>query len=583
MVRIEINSGSEAGKVVELQAGTHTVGRHPSADFQLAVDSVSGRHLELTVGADGSVRFKDLGSTNGTFSGGVKVTDGEWFPGSELRLGNASLTLVDESAKATAVADMEADASMHARAREAAMSGGRKGGPMMLVLLLVLVGGAGAAYWFLVGAGSDESEATEANAGSGGAAVSQEATDLIDNLGRFAEADLGAWSQPEGVELQAGELSFAQAGRRVSLLRDWMAVPSLKISASASGSTVWPLIEWGTDGQEEGVVWQGAALGAEQQVSLPESATWMRLSLLSTGAAKIQSLTVEEGDGAAAATSSHDGRSWTSARGNGVLQHTDGRQLLRARSAAGSWTTVAGGLDFEPSSATLVLSAGEAVLDAPVLILNDGGPIPIADGVRVERSPGLLFGDGVLRLLIRFDEPCLVAVRDGEVQCQLTAAARLRWDITEDLTRTSSLARELKKAADDQNVAGVLSAAGQILRDYPFRPEAVQDALARSREVLQAGRATLADLTREKADAAFLQSVEDLMELEQQARDFAMQYEGTDLAAEALAEAEELAATAAFLRQSREVEAATYRKRLTTALSASYPLLSAWLRASDQS
>ena len=98
MVRIEINSGSEAGKVVELRPGTHVVGRHPSCDLPLPVESVSGRHAELLVAADGTVRFKDLGSTNGTFSGGVKVTEGEWFPGSELRLGNASLRLVDESA-----------------------------------------------------------------------------------------------------------------------------------------------------------------------------------------------------------------------------------------------------------------------------------------------------------------------------------------------------------------------------------------------------------------------------------------------------------------------------------------------------
>ena len=320
-------------------------------------------------------------------------------------------------------------------------------------------------------------------------------------------------------------------------------------------------------------------MGSAQSIALPEDADWMRLALLSTGKATVKALTVDEGDGAGAVSTSHESRNWLGAKGNGVLTHSDGSELLHARAASGTWTQATGGMDFEPSSSALVLSAGAAAEEAPLLILNNGGPIPIAEGVRVDESVGLLIGDGLHRFLIRFDEPSLVVVRDGAVQCQLNGATRLRWDITEDMTRTSSLARELKNASDDNDVAGVLSSASSILRDYPMKPEAVQDALAPSREVLQAGRAELADLAREKADAAFLQSVEDLVALEAEARAFAVEYAGTDLAGQALAEADELSATAAFLRQKAACVAASTVCSCASPYALQYTACACWNRS----
>lgn len=585
MVRIEINSGSEAGKVVELQPGTHVVGRHPGADLPLPVESVSGRHVELVIGADGSVRFRDLGSTNGTFSGGVKVTEGEWFAGSELRLGQASLRLVDESAPAAApeaTASAGEDAAMHARAREAAMAGGRKGGPLMLLLLVVLVGGAGAAYWML-GRGSDPEEDTTGglNPGAGATAVT---LDLIEDLGRFNEESAVAWTLADGQAIEGTRLRSPQAGRRASLVRDFFAAPSISMKAEVEGGPIWPLIEWGEDGAEQGVVFQGAALSSTaSELALPESAAWFRVSLLFGGSGSVQDFRVEEGEAAGLSSQSHASRSYFNAGGNLQLLHSDAREVLRARAADGAWSTTEGGLDFAPGSSAVGFRVGEVLGGAPPLILSDGGPIVAADGVRIDGSSGLLLGDGAYRYLIRFDEPSSVAVQNGTISCSLAGPAHLRWELTEDMTQASRLARQLKNAAGDQDVAGVLTAAGQILRDYPLDAEAVSEALARSREVLQQGRNALADLARERADAEFLQSIDDLVALEAEARALAEAYAGSDLAEQASEEADALQRSADFLREARAVQAATYRARLTTAIADAYPLLSAWLRAEDQS
>ena len=77
MVQIEILTGPESGRVVDVEPGTHTFGRAAGCDVTLKDGSVSGKHLEVQVDDAGTVRFRDLGSTNGTWSGGVQVQDGE--------------------------------------------------------------------------------------------------------------------------------------------------------------------------------------------------------------------------------------------------------------------------------------------------------------------------------------------------------------------------------------------------------------------------------------------------------------------------------------------------------------------------
>lgn len=593
MARIEITSGNDAGRVVELAAGTHMVGRHPSSALQLAVDSVSGRHLQLTIQADDTVHFKDLGSTNGTFSGGTKVMEGEWFAGSELKLGNISLKLLDPAvmggaaspAPAAAAGDAEAaaDADLHARARQAAMSGTRKGGPWLLVVLVLLVGGAGGLAWYLTGGGEEVSE--DGTVTSNGSGVQVVQADLIQDLGLFAEEDAGAWAVPEGVEISGGTLRSSGGQKRVSLVQDFDLLSSaLQLQAKVSGGSAFAMIEWGSGEDEDGTTWfsQDLATGAAT-LALPEEAEWFRLALLLQDATQLSELKVEDAD-AVADSSNHEDRKLIQSGGNMVLRYSSMGDLLRARSAAGSWSAVGGGLEYQPGSngEAVSIDIGEAASsEGPFLILSRGGPVAAAAGVIVDASPGLLIGGGARRFLVRFEQPARVVARDGSASVQGGGKLSLTWDLSEALNRSSRLARQMENAAESQDTALLLATCDEMLRDWPLNDEKVERAMRLVRETMQSGRQSLAQLEREKADAAFLQSISDLEALEQVAAKLAADYTGTELEESAKSQAEDLKLTAQLLRTDREVAAATFRKRLSTALAKTYPLMADWLRREE--
>ncbi|MBC8406613.1 MAG: FHA domain-containing protein [Planctomycetes bacterium] len=589
MARIEITSGNDAGRVVELAAGTHLVGRHPSSALQLAVESVSGRHLELTVQADGTVHFKDLGSTNGTFSAGTKVSTGEWFAGSELKLGNITLKLLDPSvfggAGSPAAADSEgdADADLHARARQAAMAGGRKGGPWMLIVLVLLVGGAGGTAWYFY-PGEEEPVANgDPAAAAPGVQVAQ--SDLIQNLGLFGPDDAGAWALPEGVEISSDALRSSGGQKRVSLVQDFDVTSSgLAIQAEVSGGSAFAMIEWGSGDAEDGFTWfTGDLAKGAAQLPLPKEADWFRLAVLMQGKTQVSKLKVEAAD-VAAEESTHEDRQLITAGGNMILRYPGVGDLLRARSAGGKWSPAAGGLDFlaDSDEHALSIEIGEAaVSEGPYLILSNGGPVSAASGVIVDHSPGLLIGGGARRFLVHFEQPAKVTARDGSASILGGGKIHLTWDLSEALNKSSRLARQLENAADAKQIDQILASSAELLRDWPLNDEKVALALRLVRETMQSGRQNLAQLEREKADAAFLRSISDLEALEKVARGMAKDYVGTELEADAVAEADDLLKNAAFLRQTQEVQAAIFRKRLSTALSNTYPLLADWLRREE--
>ncbi|GAB3434693.1 FtsK/SpoIIIE domain-containing protein [Phycicoccus ginsengisoli] len=71
-VQVRVVHGPDAGRVLELTPGTHTLGRSPEADVCLADPRLSRVHARLLVTTDG-VHVADLGSTNGTHLDGERV------------------------------------------------------------------------------------------------------------------------------------------------------------------------------------------------------------------------------------------------------------------------------------------------------------------------------------------------------------------------------------------------------------------------------------------------------------------------------------------------------------------------------
>lgn len=104
MAKLVVLSEGLTGKSYELKVEKTTVGRSDDNNFQIPEASVSSHHCEIHLkGKDVSV--KDLGSTNGTFINGERVTEGTVKPGQILRLGSIDIRLetgeADPAAKKT--------------------------------------------------------------------------------------------------------------------------------------------------------------------------------------------------------------------------------------------------------------------------------------------------------------------------------------------------------------------------------------------------------------------------------------------------------------------------------------------------
>ncbi len=90
MGRLIVITKGVAASVHELGEGWTTIGRADGNTFQLVEPSISGRHCEVRPHG-GELLVRDLLSTNGTFVGGRKISEGTVKPGETLRLGDLEL------------------------------------------------------------------------------------------------------------------------------------------------------------------------------------------------------------------------------------------------------------------------------------------------------------------------------------------------------------------------------------------------------------------------------------------------------------------------------------------------------------
>jgi hypothetical protein len=92
MLKLVVLSPGITGRTQELKADKTTIGRLEDNTFQIAEPSVSSHHCEVLLGG-GEVLVRDLNSTNGTYIGGEKITEGTLKPGQILRLGQIEMRL----------------------------------------------------------------------------------------------------------------------------------------------------------------------------------------------------------------------------------------------------------------------------------------------------------------------------------------------------------------------------------------------------------------------------------------------------------------------------------------------------------
>src|SRR5258708_26492713 len=84
---LTVVTGADAGRTVPVPSQPFVIGCAPDADFRRDDPGVSRKHARVSRAPDGAFRVEDLGSTNGTFVRGRRVTSAELLSGDHLQLG----------------------------------------------------------------------------------------------------------------------------------------------------------------------------------------------------------------------------------------------------------------------------------------------------------------------------------------------------------------------------------------------------------------------------------------------------------------------------------------------------------------
>ena len=142
---LEILDGDRAGEVLPVADRLLRIGRKPGNDIVLADEKTSGVHCEIAPEGDRLV-LKDLGSTNGTFLDGKRITEIVLTPGDVVTVGRLRVKFRSEH-DSTAAPGGESD-EFAIRKLDAARLQRRGGSFGLVVVLLLLLGGAGGWYWW---------------------------------------------------------------------------------------------------------------------------------------------------------------------------------------------------------------------------------------------------------------------------------------------------------------------------------------------------------------------------------------------------------------------------------------------------
>lgn len=99
MWAIKILTGPQAGQIVPLAEGKHTLGRGSLCDVKIASTSVSKEHATILITND-KIILSDLDSRNGTFVNGVRIQNQRLNPGDKLGLHDVLIDVLQVSDQA---------------------------------------------------------------------------------------------------------------------------------------------------------------------------------------------------------------------------------------------------------------------------------------------------------------------------------------------------------------------------------------------------------------------------------------------------------------------------------------------------
>jgi transcriptional regulator with GAF, ATPase, and Fis domain len=108
--KLVVLEGPEKGKELVIERERVTVGRSVICDLQLTDKAVSGTHFEV-VASEKGVILRDLGSTNGTYAGDLRIQEVWVKPGAVIRVGQSRIQF--EPIKGMVEIDLSKDERFH--------------------------------------------------------------------------------------------------------------------------------------------------------------------------------------------------------------------------------------------------------------------------------------------------------------------------------------------------------------------------------------------------------------------------------------------------------------------------------------
>lgn len=188
---LEILDGDRAGEVLPVADRTIRIGRKPGNDLVLADEKTSGVHAEVVIEGDRHV-LRDLGSTNGTFLDGKRVSEIVLTPGDVVTIGRLRVKFRGEGEAAVA------DAGELAVRRLDAARLQKRGGSLGLVAVAAVLA-LGAAGWFWWQGQQDD--------GDGGGNSNAKTSPLVVPGNRLGEA-IAACEAETGWQLRVAGVGF---------------------------------------------------------------------------------------------------------------------------------------------------------------------------------------------------------------------------------------------------------------------------------------------------------------------------------------------------------------------------------------
>jgi diguanylate cyclase (GGDEF)-like protein len=88
LIVISAKSAAGIGRMFKLDRAETVLGRSSDAQFQVEDDGISRKHAKVVAIGDGRFQLVDLGSTNGTFLNGLKVSSATLHDGDKIQIGS---------------------------------------------------------------------------------------------------------------------------------------------------------------------------------------------------------------------------------------------------------------------------------------------------------------------------------------------------------------------------------------------------------------------------------------------------------------------------------------------------------------